>query len=171
MRVPLKGINPKHYQRADGTWTTYYYAWKGGPRLRGEYGSPEFHASYNEAVARKVIPPQGVLLSVLQGFQASGEFTGLAERTRSDYAGLIKLIEKEFGDFPLSAMTDRRTRGIFLAWRDQLAKKSRRQADYAWTVLARALSMGARSRIDRSQSVREGWPPLSWNAGRQDLDG
>ena len=37
------------------TWAKgrpYYYAWRGppiGPRLRGEPGSPEFHASYIEA--------------------------------------------------------------------------------------------------------------------------
>jgi integrase len=140
MRVKLKGINSKRKQLADGTWRTYYWAWKGGPPLRGEPGSPEFHASYNEAVARKVTPPQGVLLGLLQGYQASAEFTGLAERTRSDYADLIKLIEKDFIDFPLSGLADRRTRGIFMEWRDRLATKSRRQADYAWTVLARVLS-------------------------------
>ena len=50
------------------------------------------------------------------------------------------LLEAKFGDFPLSAMPDVRTRGIFKDWRDELAKSSRRQADYAWTVLARVLS-------------------------------
>src|SRR5262249_31422834 len=41
----------------------------------------------------------------------------------------------------LSALTDRRTRGVFLAWRDRVAATSgRRQADYAWAVLARVLS-------------------------------
>jgi integrase len=41
----------------------------------------------------------------------------------------------------LSALTDRRTRGVFLAWRDKVAATSgRRQADYAFTVLARVLS-------------------------------
>ena len=49
---------------------------------------------------------------------------------------------KEFGDFPLSGMTDVRTRGIFKAWRERLALASRRQADYAWVVLARILSWG-----------------------------
>ncbi len=52
----------------------------------------------------------------------------------------IRLIEKKFGDFPLAALTDRRTRGVFMAWRDKLATTSRRQADYAWVVLARILS-------------------------------
>jgi integrase len=65
---------------------------------------------------------------------------GLAERTRADYIKHIKAIEKEFGDFPMSGLTDRRTRGIFMAWRDRLAAKSRRQADYAWQVFARVLS-------------------------------
>ena len=38
-------------------------------------------------------------------------------------------------------MTDRRTRGVFMAWRDELAIDSgRRQADYAWSVLALILA-------------------------------
>lgn len=60
--------------------------------------------------------------------------------TQRDYIKLIKLIEREFADFPLSAMSDRRTRGIFMEWRDERAKASRRQADYGWQVLARILS-------------------------------
>jgi integrase len=140
VRVRLKGVNSITKRLADGTVRTYWYAWKGGPPLRGEPGSPEFVASYNAAVAAKVTPPQGVILSLLQGYQASGEFRELAERTRTDYVGHIKAIEREFGDFPLSALTDRRSRGIFMAWRDRLAVRSRRQADYAWTVLARMLA-------------------------------
>jgi integrase len=143
MRVRLKGINSKRKQLADGTLRTYWYAWKGGPPLRGEPGTPEFIASYNEAAASKMVPLQGMLLSVLQAYQASGEFNGLAVRTRRDYVDKIsKIIEPAFGDFPLAALTDRRIRGIFLAWRDKLAMKSRRQADYAWQILARILSWG-----------------------------
>jgi integrase len=143
MRIRLKGINRITKRLADGTLRTYWYAWKGGPPLRGEPGTPEFVASYNEAVARKVAPPTGKLLSVLQAYQASENFRGLADETRRSYGGLIARIEKTFSDFPLSALTDRRTRGIFLAWRDKLASTAgRRQADYAWAVLARVLSWG-----------------------------
>jgi integrase len=140
MRVRLKGINSITKKLADGTRRTYWYAWKGGPALRGEPGTAEFVASYNEAVARKVATPQGTLLAPLRAYQASAEFSGLAERTRLDYVKQIKVIEKRFGDFPLSGLSDRRTRGIFMAWRDRLAAKSRRQADYAWQVFARVLS-------------------------------
>jgi integrase len=142
MRVPLKGINSKRKRLADGSWRTYYYAWKGGPPLRGEFGSPEFHASYNEAAAKRVTPPTGKLLNVLRVYQDSDDFKSLAERSRADYTRMIKIIEREFADFPLSAMADKRTRGIFKAWRERLAIASRRQADYAWTVLARVLSFG-----------------------------
>jgi len=141
--VRLKGLNSVTKRLADGRTVSYYYAWKGGPPLRGEPGTPEFIHSYNEAIARKVTPPRGTLLSVLQQYQASEDFTGLAESTRHGYIGLVRRIEQAFGDFPLSALTDRRTRGVFMSWRDRYAVNSgRRQADYAWTVLARILSWG-----------------------------
>src|SRR5690242_6832649 len=81
---------------------TYWYAWKGGPPLRGEPGSPEFVASFNEAVARKVAPPTGVLQALLFRFQESAEFQfGISPRTRRDYVKQIKRIERDFGDFPI----------------------------------------------------------------------
>jgi integrase len=140
MRMRLKGINSITKRLADGTRRTYWYAWKGGPPLRGEPGTPEFVASYNAAVATKVATPQGTLLAPLRAYQASAEFDGLADRTRLDYVKQIKVIEQSFGDFPLAGLADRRTRGIFMAWRDRLAANSRRQADYAWLVFARVLS-------------------------------
>src|SRR5215471_13727492 len=72
--------------------------------------------------------------------QNSDAFRQLTERTRKDYAIQIKIIERAFGDLPVAALPDRRTRGIFMEWRDKLAEKSRRQADYAWAVLALILS-------------------------------
>jgi len=52
----------------------------------------------------------------------------------------VKSIEKKFGNFPLSLLSDRRARGQFMAWRGKLASTSRRQADYTWTALARIIS-------------------------------
>jgi integrase len=141
VRVRLRGVNFATKTLADGTLRTYWYAWRGGPQLRGKPGTPEYIASYNAAVATKVATSHGVILSVLQGYQASEVFRGLADSMRRSYVPLIKRIEKDFGDFPLSALTDRRTRGVFMAWRDKIAGNSgRRQADYAWSVLARVLS-------------------------------
>jgi len=140
MRINAKGLHWTTVGLADGTKKIYWYAWRGGPRLVGDYGSPEFIASYNAAIATKVAAPEGRLLSLLQGYQTSQDFLSLRDRTRADYIKQIAKIEQRFGDCPLKALADPRTRGIFLDWRDELALKSKRQADYAWTVLARVLS-------------------------------
>jgi integrase len=140
MRINAKGLHWTTVRLADGTKKTYWYAWRGGPRLTGEYGSPEFLASFNAAVATKVVAPEGHLLALLQGYQQSQDFLGLRERTRADYVKQIEKIEQKFGDAPIKALADPRTRGIFMDWRDELALRSKRQADYAWTVLARVLS-------------------------------
>jgi len=142
MRVELKGLYWTRRTLADGSQKKYWYAWKGGPRLRGEYGSADFIASFNEAAASKVPTPEGRLSSLLQGYQGSQAFLGLRQRTRDDYVRQIKIIETEFAEFPLKALALRETRGEFMDWRDKLALKSVRQADYAWTVLARVLSWG-----------------------------
>lgn len=140
VRIRLKGVNRVRKRLASGDMRTYYYAWKGGPRLEGEPGSPEFHASYIAAGARISRLPADQLASVIDEYRHSSEFSALAERTRKDYNKLLLKIEEEFGDFPLSALGDRRTRGEFMAWRDRNALRSRRQADYAYAVLARVLS-------------------------------
>jgi len=86
--------------------------------------------------------PDGVLLSVLNTYQESPKFLDLAPRTRRDYVRHIRKIEAEYHDFPLAALSDRATRGEFLSWRDRLAKTSRRQADYTYSVLALIISWG-----------------------------
>jgi integrase len=129
---------------ADGTRKTYWYAWKGkgAPRLRGEPGSPEFSVSFNAAHAAKIVQPTGVLSELTRYFEGASEFKDeIGERTQDDYRKHIAAIEREFGDLPLAALDDKRTRGIFKQWRAELAKSSLRQADYAWTVLARVLSV------------------------------
>jgi hypothetical protein len=107
VRIRLKGVNSITKKLADGTRRTYWYAWKGGPAIIGEPGTPEFIHSYNEAIATKAATPQGALLSVLQGYQASGEFNGLAARTRFDYVKHIKAIPV---GAPLKAALDAATK-------------------------------------------------------------
>jgi integrase len=157
MRIRLKGINSKRKRLADGRWRTYWYAWKGGPPLRGEPGSPEFIASYNAAVVQKVAPPTGVLLALLFRFQESAEFQfGISPRTRRDYIKQIKRVERTFGDFPIKALDDPRAVDIFLKWRDQLAQTSLRQADYAYGTLARIFSWAVKRRLIKTNPCAEG---------------
>ena len=140
MHIRAKGIHWSLSKLADGSQKIYWYAWKNGPRLVGEYGSPEFIASYNAAIATKGATPEGRLLALIQSYQKTQDFRGLRERTRADYIKHIVKIEQKFGDMPIKALADPRTRGILLDWRDELALSSKRQADYTWAVLAKILS-------------------------------
>ena len=157
MRIRLKGINSISKRLADGTRRTYWYAWKGGPPLRGTPGTPEFIASYNEAITQKVVPPSGVLLALLFRFQESAEFQfGISPRTRRDYIKQIKRIERAFGNFPTKSLDDPRAVDIFLKWRDQLAQTSLRQADYAYSTLARILSWALKRRLITTNPCAKG---------------
>ncbi len=141
MRIQLKGLHRNVRTLACGERVEYWYAWRGGPRLKGKPGTPDFVASYNAAIATRKAPLDGCLISVISVYRSSDEFRRLAPRTQTDYAKHLAAIETKWGDMPIAALSDSRARGIFKSWRDELATKSRRQADYAWTILARVLSV------------------------------
>lgn len=158
MRIRLKGIASATKVLADGTRVTYYYAWRGGPKLTGEPGTPDFVKSYNDAVATRRVLPSGTMLSLIDDtYLPSTEFSELGDRSKKDYRGKIALIRAKFGSMPLAAVEDKRARGTFKTWRDELAKASPRQADYAWMVLARILSVAKdRGRITVNQCEKGG---------------
>ena len=140
MRVHLPGVATVRKRLADGRVAVYHYAWRGGPRLPGAPGSPEFVAAYQQARAARPNRHAGTLGGLLIDYQRSETFAGLAPRTRRDYLRLLARIEAEWGDMPTTALTDRRVRGDLLAWRDRLATASRRQADYTLSTLALVLA-------------------------------
>jgi integrase len=139
VRVVLKGIHKVKARLANGETKTYFYAWRGGPQIKGRPGTPEFIREYHEAHASMRQPRAGTFMTIIARFKAASEFTSLAQSTRRSYLNYIKLIEDEFGDLPLGALTDRRVRGEFKDWRDRFSNTPRK-ADFAWTVLARMLS-------------------------------
>lgn len=121
----------------------YYYAWRGGPRIKTDAApsSPAFIQAYNEAVATVRAPTAGKMADLIKLYKGATEFTSLSDRTQADYLKQIKKIEAKFGKMPLVALESPKARGAFKEWRDTLAKKSLRQADYAWTVLQRICSL------------------------------
>lgn len=135
VRVELRGIAKV---RAKGR--TYYYAWRGGPPLRGEPGSPEFMASYNEAVESRRMPDSGKFKSLVVLYRASNDFKKLAESTRKAWSPWLDRIADYFGDLR-TAQFDRpeKIRPIIRRWRNQWSDRPR-AADYGMQVLSRVLS-------------------------------
>lgn len=156
VRVHLRGLSQTTVRLASGERKTYWYAWRGGPRLEGQPGDPAFIRSYNEAIAKRKTPAAGTLFTLIAEFRQSAEFTRLGPATQKAYRSYLKLIEAEFGDMPIEALSDPGVRGDFKAWRDGLADRPR-TADYAWTTLARVLAVAKdRGRIPVNPCERGG---------------
>ena len=51
--VRLKGLASARKKMADGSVRTYWYAWRGGPRIDAEPGSAAFMAEYTRHVSAK----------------------------------------------------------------------------------------------------------------------
>jgi integrase len=140
VRVKLTGIASATKVLASGEKVTYYYAWRGGPGLKGEPDSPEFILSYEQAHRERHTPDSSVLKAIIADYLASKQFDGLRDRTKADYLKQIAKIERTFGDLPLAALEDPKVTKEFLRWRDRIG--GRKQADYAFTVLMLVLAHG-----------------------------
>lgn len=135
--IDLKGIAKVKAKGKD-----YYYAWRGGPRLRGEPGSPEFQKSYNEAIESRRTPDASRLRALVTLYKGSTDFTNLAASTRKQWAPWLDRISTHFGGLRI-AMFDRpeKIRLDIRKWRSKWADKPR-TADYGMQVLSRVLSHG-----------------------------
>lgn len=144
----LPGLATASKTLADGTKQKYFYAWRGGPMLKSADGKPlqpndpQFGVAFFAAQAERKKPATGTLFSLIAAFKATSEFTKLAPRTKKDYLRFLAMIEQKFGTYPIALAEKVQTRGKFKAWRDEIAASGGdRQADYAWGVLARVLSV------------------------------
>ncbi len=136
----LKGVHRVRKTLKDGSQSVYHYAWRGGPPLTGDPGSPEFVASYHRAHEARKSVPGGTVFSLVAHYKQTEDFEGLAPSTKRDYLRYLKEIENEFGTMPLEAVEQVRSRGVFKQWRDTMAATPRK-ADLAWSVLQRVLSV------------------------------
>ncbi len=60
--------------------------WRGGPRLHGEPGSPEFIQSYREALDSRVPKDDGRVSGLIMLYRQSDAYSGLANSTRKEWA-------------------------------------------------------------------------------------
>jgi integrase len=135
VKVELRGI-----AKTKAKGRTYYYAWRGGPRLRGEPGTPEFMASYNEAVEECRTPEPGRFKSLVVLYKSSSDYKNLADTTRAKWSPWLDRISEYFGDLRIGQFDrPQKIRPVIRRWRNQWADKPR-TADYGMQVLSRVLS-------------------------------
>lgn len=134
VEIELKGI---HTVRSKGR--VYYYAWRGGPALKGIPGSFEFMKSYNEAIADRRTPNDGRFLSVITHYKTH-EYGKLAASTRRVWSPWLDRITDRFGGLSIAQFNrPEKIRPHIIRWRSEYSETPR-TADFALQVLSRLLS-------------------------------
>lgn len=133
--VELKGL---HIVTSKGK--EYIYAWRGGPRVKGVPGTPEFQANYNRAVEEYRIPDSSRFRAVVIAYKVSKDYEKLADTTKRNWTRWLDRIKDHFGDLSIKQF-DRpeKIRPIIRRWRNTY-EATPRAADYGMQVLSRVLS-------------------------------
>lgn len=133
--VDYKGL---HIVKARGK--VYVYAWRGGPAIKAELGSPGFHAAYQEAVAQHRAPDTNRFRSIVTAYKASQDYKNLADTTKRNWTRWLDRIADHFGELRIVHF-DRpeRIRKDIRTWRSKYAATPR-AADMGMQVLSRVLS-------------------------------
>lgn len=133
--VDLKGL---HTVKAKGK--TYYYAWRGGPRIKAEPGTPAFLKAYQEAIENERIPDDTRFSALVTLYKRSDDYKKLADSTKKNWIGWLDRIDEHFGRLKIKNF-DRadQIRPVIRQWRAGFAATPR-TADYGMQVLSRVLS-------------------------------
>lgn len=145
MNVELVGVHKVEYRRADSSLTTYYYAWRGGPRMKADPSDPDaFGAEYFKLTrGREMVSSKGKLPELIAAYRKSGLYTTKKVSTLKGYDAAITRIQAEFNDMPLSQVGKPGARRKMLEWRDEALGETPRTADLTMTVFAKMLAFGA----------------------------
>ena len=118
--------------------------------------SAAFMRAYLAAIeAPRKARTAGTFQSISDGWEKSPAFARLAPRTKLDYLAAKAKIDAKWGTYPLDVIEDPKIRPRFLDWRDEMGKRSPRQADAVFGVLRLILEWGRdRGLIGRNHATR-----------------
>lgn len=117
----------------------YYYAWKGGPRVHAEYGTPEFWLEVQEARDPLINADKRKFKAWITLYKASDEYKDLADTTKRVWSKWFDHIRDEFGELSTRQFGRPKIRIAIKKWRDKW-KDRPRAADTGKQVLSRILS-------------------------------
>lgn len=150
MRIKLVGVHKVKRKLADGSPVTYYYAWRGGPRINAKPNSREFGVEYHRLTrARTDAPGKGNVAELIREYLKSPAYQKLAPSTKKSYDWAINKIEDEFFDMPIRALGEKGARKFLLEWRDGMADTPR-AADMVMAVLSKIIAFA----VDREDIPR-----------------
>lgn len=137
--MPAVKVNIKGVHAVKSAGRMYYYARRGGPRLPGEPGSPEFLAAlegFNNPLAGLDTKRLAAWVTI---YRASDEFQTLAHSTKYQWGHWLDRIRGHFGTLSIQQFERPQIRADINAWLDKW-RDTPRSADYGKQVLSRVLS-------------------------------
>ena len=137
-KVELKGLYTVRMPKQ-----TYYYAYRGGPRILAPYGTPEFHAEFMEATRPRTDADDKTRFKAwVTLYKSSPEWRELAPKTQRVWAPWLDEVKSHFGDLRMRQFDRPIIRQHIRKWRDKWRDRPR-AADMAKQVLSRVLSFAA----------------------------
>jgi integrase len=133
--MPKRDVKGLHKVVSKGR--VYWYAWRerGAPRVYGEYGTPDFWASYDAAVRERHVPEPGKFRTLVTLYKASGDYQKLAASTKVQWGPWLDRIAAYF-ELSIAAFDNPKVRPIIRQWRNKYADTPR-TADMGMQVLSR----------------------------------
>lgn len=151
MLVKIVGIHKITRLLATGERATYFYAWRGGPRITAKPGTRAFLAEYHKLTRQRPdAPGKGTVSELIREYLKSPTYRNLAESTKKSYDWAIDKIEAKFFDLEISALSERGARKAILEWRDAKFGHTPRAADLVMAVMSKIIAFA----VDREDISR-----------------
>lgn len=152
MLMRIKGIKEVNLRRR-GVAYRYFYHRATGSRIEAEFGTPAFALEVERLNQRAIetAPRDGSLNALITAYRSKPEFTGLAQRTQSDYQKVFDWLQP-IVDMPLLEIS---TAEIYDLRDKAFEQKKRRFANYVVQVMRLLLEWG-RSRGHVTENVAVG---------------
>lgn len=160
--VRLVGLHEVKAKLASGETATYFYAWRGGPRLKSKPGTNAFVQEFVRLTKGRQKKAQDETLGwLVDQYQKSAEYQKLKPSTRHDYERIIGATKVRWGDMPLRALEAKGARTLLIDWRNEM-RATPRSADMHMTILARIVAWGkdrehvAKNPLERVKKLHSG---------------
>lgn len=129
MLVKLKGVHTVKRRVADGSTRTYYYAWRGGPRMKSKPNTEAFAVEL--ARLKEMAAPTDTLDTLIANFKGPAnapnpDWLALAETTRIDHEFAFRLILQRWPSLPLRLTQAKGMKAHIRDWHRSFAANPRK---------------------------------------------
>lgn len=155
----------RHERNRHGTWCWYFRRGNKRIRIRGEYGSPEFMAAYEAALAgrkpQQKVPDSGTVAWLVDRYKESAKFASLKASTRRVRDNILAQLIKDAGHNSYNKITRKHIQAAM----DRRAKTPHAANNFLivisqmfqWAVKAEKITVNPCDGVDMIKAATEGF--------------